>query len=195
MSLQREADGRQRSRVRELGLVLLAGVLVLAVLWWFYLGALAERRLHKAVAEGDVFMARLMCLAVINQNQLKDAPLAQAARLGNVEMGRALLGMGADVNEGHLDSPPLSQAARQGHVEFMRMLLANGADAHQARPLLAASQGCQPEAVKLLLGPEIHPPFGAREVELAQRIAESEGCDEVLRLLPSAPTPSSPQTP
>jgi hypothetical protein len=196
MSLQREAEGRRRSRGLKLGLVLLAGLLVLATAWVLYIGPKADKRLHQAVEEGDVLMARLMCVAVIDQDLMVHAPLSRAAKLGNVEMGRVLLEMGADVNQGGKASdPPLWTAASHGQVDFMRMLLANGADVRRGLPLIRATEGCHVEAVKLLLGPELRPLLTEHQLTAARQVAEAVECDDVLRILPPDQTRSSTQTP
>ena len=55
-------------------------------------------------------------------------PLNAAARLGNVEIGKLLLGAGAKVEwRATGDEGALMGAARYGHLEFVRLLLENGA--------------------------------------------------------------------
>jgi ankyrin repeat protein len=176
--------------------MLLAGLLVLAAAWVLYIGPKADKRLHQAVEEGDVLMARLMCVAVIDQDLMVYSPLSRAAKLGNVEMGRVLLQMGANIDRGgKADDPPLWTAASHGQVDFMRMLIANGADLSRGLPLMRATQGCHVEAVKLLLSPELRPRITEHQLTTARQVAEATGCHDVLRLLPPDPTRSSTQTP
>jgi hypothetical protein len=176
--------------------MLLAGLLVLVAAWVLYIGPKADKRLHQAVEEGDLLMARLMCVAVIDQDLMVYAPLSRAAKLGNVEMGRVLLQMGADVNQGGKASdPPLWTAASHGQVDFMRMLIANGADLSRGLPLMRATEGCHVEAVKLLLSPELRPRLTEHQLTTARQVAEVQGCAEVLRILPADPASSNTQTP
>ncbi len=57
-----------------------------------------------------------------------DTPLHVAAVRGDVQIGRLLIGAGADLNVcGEMKLTPLHEAISRGYVEFAKLLLAAGA--------------------------------------------------------------------
>jgi hypothetical protein len=82
-------------------------------------------------------------------NKYGASPLAEAARVANVELGGMLLEAGAKANVGNEDGQtPLMLAARTGNVAFARLLVQHGADVNlreryrnQSAVMWAAGEG------------------------------------------------------
>ncbi|MEO1012707.1 MAG: ankyrin repeat domain-containing protein [Bacteroidota bacterium] len=63
----------------------------------------------------------------------KRTPLVTAAKTGNLEIGKVLLGAKADVNlNAHGDESPLMAASANGHLDFVKYLIENGAEVNKA---------------------------------------------------------------
>jgi uncharacterized protein len=62
-------------------------------------------------------------------DNLKNTPLIEAVKTGQLETVKELIASGVDVNEsGEQGWTPLNWAAGQGHLEIVKLLVANGAD-------------------------------------------------------------------
>lgn len=91
----------------------------------------AMRNLFRAVRARDIELLR----AVAKQRPLLNSrgpgerqnPMELAARIGDRDMVRALLDVGADVDLG-VEHSPLGTAARHGHRDIVRLLIDAGAD-------------------------------------------------------------------
>jgi ankyrin repeat protein len=149
-----------------LALVMVLGVLVLPVLWFEVLGHQTARRLLLAVDRGDRQATRFWLL-IVDQNNMAYPPLVLATRQGNREMVHLLLEEGADVNlRAKMGSSPLEVAARRGDLVLMRDLLDLG----------GLPQGEEDRR---------------RWWTNARIMAEEEGCDALLPLVPpESPAPS-----
>ena len=85
-----------------------------------------------------------------------NAPLRDAAAVGNVDCVQVLIDAGADVNCLRLGSAPLETAAGHGHVEIVKALIQAGADVNMRdgagrTPLFSATAGKKPTCLMELL--------------------------------------------
>jgi len=125
-----------------------------------------EARLRLAACEGRVEVVRALVTARVAINAKGgsgDTPLIAAEACGRkeesaAEIVRMLIDHGADVNARGKDRmTALMFAARHGHPQVIRQLLAKGADPNargaggETALIYAASNGCDAEALKLLV--------------------------------------------
>lgn len=84
----------------------------------------------EAVDTGDAAFVRALVEAGADAKKANDyemPPLAEAARVGNLEMCQILLKGGADPNAAPAGFPLLYGPVNEGHLEVVRLLLASGA--------------------------------------------------------------------
>lgn len=84
----------------------------------------------EAVDTGDAAFVRVLAEAgadVKTANEYEVPPLAEAARVGNLEMCQILLKAGADPNAAPGGFPLLYGPVNENHLEVVRLLLASGA--------------------------------------------------------------------
>lgn len=84
----------------------------------------------EAVDTGDAAFVRALVEAGADAKRANDyemPPLAEAARVGNLEMCQILLKGGADANAAPAGFPLLYGPVNEGHLEVVRLLLASGA--------------------------------------------------------------------
>ena len=84
----------------------------------------------EAVDTGDVAFVRALAEAGADVRQANDyemPPLAEAARVGNLEMCEVLLKAGADANAAPAGFPLIYSPVNENHLEVVRLLLKSGA--------------------------------------------------------------------
>jgi uncharacterized protein len=84
----------------------------------------------EAVDSGDAALVRALVEAGADARMANDygvPPLAEAARVGNLEMCQILLKAGADPNAAPGDFPLIYGPVNENHLEVVRLLLASGA--------------------------------------------------------------------
>ena len=125
-------------------------------------GAPADTPLGQAVAAGDVALVHRLLGAGASPNEIDGigyTPLIRAAREGNADVARLLLGEGADANlrdAGTREWPPLVHAIHHDRNAVVRALLEAGAEVDAecgggATPLFYAAAYGNAETVKALL--------------------------------------------
>ena len=96
-----------------------------------------SRKVYGLVAAGVCLLLALVAAMLHELAERKGAgpsALHQAAREGDVEAVRALLGKGQDVDSRTEDgATPLHEAAIGGHVEVVELLLTSGAEANATK--------------------------------------------------------------
>jgi len=88
----------------------------------------SEKALHKALAEGDVALAKSLIsegVEVDEEDENGETALTIACRNGHKELVELLIKEGADINA---NGQPLHAAAWEGHKDIVELLLDSGAD-------------------------------------------------------------------
>jgi ankyrin repeat protein len=110
----------------------------------------------EAVDTGETEFVRALAEAgadVKTANSYEVPPLAEAARVGNVEMCQVLLKAGADPNAAPAGFPLLYGPVNENHLEVVRLLLASGAKLGEHKQALIEAAK-EPEMRALLEGAE-----------------------------------------
>jgi ankyrin repeat protein len=118
-----------------------------------------------------------------------DAPLAEAARNGSMDIVEALLADGADTNKANKDrATALMYAAEYGHTEIVEALIAGGADINKANKdgstaLMYAARDGRTEIVKALILKGANVDLTDKNMRRALYSAIHFGHEKVLALL------------
>lgn len=98
---------------------------------WEYGKMVSSYELVKAVASNNIKSVKTHLQKGVELNPIYDiTPLAQASRMGNLEMMKLLIEAGADVNHQMDDDreTALMEAVAAGHLDAVKMLIEAGAD-------------------------------------------------------------------
>ncbi len=151
----------------------------------------AGSALHLAISNGDASTTELLLdhpdIEVNNLSELGSGTTAlyQAVRMGNKEVTRKLLVLGADANLETDKGTCIAQAARNGDVEIIQLLLNHGADLNPG-PLTALITACEIEnegLVKFLLDMGANADHRTRRGKDALQTAASTGNENIFNLL------------
>lgn len=107
----------------------------------------------EAVDSGDAAFVRALVEAGADAKTVNDygvSPLAEAARVGNLEMCEVLLKGGADPNVAPAGFPLLYGPVNENHLEVVRLLLASGAKLGEHKAQLVEAAAANPELRALL---------------------------------------------
>ncbi len=142
-----------------------------------------------AIARGSQLFATVVCcLAMIGAGP--DAPVADAAKRGDLQGVRALIEAGADVNAAHGDGmTPLHWAARNHDRKLTDVLLEAGADVEattrlgEHTPLHVASREGATDVVEALLEAESNPNAATTSGTTALHFAAQAGNASAVKIL------------